>query len=181
MMTAVNMFFGICTLWVQLISIVWLFDGSRVVARDGLRRKTVVTLAVGSIMCASWVGLNYWNYVGLIELAQVRKNLTHLKPPTADEWSRPASGEEKEEVGRAAARFEFFTFGTLISYLDRNGAWKLFAPSQQEITDREASVKIDGQLETLANDRRNDAFMWAAWGIMAMVSGIVVGKQSKKD
>lgn len=167
--------------FVKVVAIVVLIDGVRMLTQNGVGRKAVLTTIVGIFMCTTWAAINYLQYQVVTETLVALRTDDDLRLPPPEKWSPSLSPEKKEELGREIASHEYFRNGSLKSYLDKSGSIQVFAPSQKQISEREANVAQLAQLQFLANARYDDAIEWVIWGVLAVLFGFASGRGLRGD
>lgn len=165
----------------KIIAIATLIEGVRLLAQSGVSRKALLTAFFGILMCTTWAAINYFKYQGVTNMLVVLKTTSAINFPPSEQWSPSLSLEQREEIGREVASYEYLRSGSLKNYLDRSGSIQVFAPSQKQISEREANVAELAQLQFLANARYGDAIEWVIWGVLAALVGFASGKGLKRD
>jgi hypothetical protein len=158
-----------------------LFEGTKLIAENGVTRRAIVTIFFGALMCISWASLNYFKFHYLSKTLALLESSGDIKVPPREQWSTTLTPEQREEIALASTRHEFFRHGTLTNYIDRDDAPKLFSPSQQEIKQREENVIQLTQLRFLADARLGDAISMSLWGLFSAIFGYFSGRRSKRD
>lgn len=165
----------------KIVAIVALIDGVRLLVQRGVSRRALLQVILGIFMCTTWASINYVKY-RVVNNTLVTLNSTNaLKLPPSEEWSTSLSSERREEIGRAVASDGYFRNGILSNYFDRSGSTQVFAPSQKQISEREANVVQLAQLQFLANARFADAIEWIIWSVLSGLIGFMFGKKLKRD
>lgn len=151
-------------------AIVCLFEGARRIGAQGARRGPVLMVALGGLFCAVWGGLAYWEHWTRLESSEaLRRTAATAKLPPVLAKGVPA--ETREKLGLAYARAKYLEGGTLVTYADRSGKDRVFAPSQTDLKRREAGIVKRVQLDHASRDSFADAFLWWLWGFLAMLLG----------
>lgn len=175
--------------WLQFIaymfavvaSVLALFEGTKRIAENGASRNAIATLCFGAAMCTVWVSLNYFKFQSVTKMLVQLENSDDFKVPPREQWSTSLSQEQRETIGIALARHEYFRHGKLTTYIDRNNSPILFSPTQKEITEREDNVIKLTQLQLLANARYHDAISLGLWALLSAMFGYFAGRSSKRD
>lgn len=127
--------------------------------------------AFGGIFCVLWGGFEYWKHHVLSGVVDTLRQTVSMRELPTD-WSKSVSPEIREAVSLAHARMAFLKSGTLTPYVDASGGHKLYAPTQDEIKQREETLVTTAKLELSMRDGYMGALVWWLWAILAVLFGI---------
>ena len=150
-----------------------LFDGTRRLGAYGVHRKAVLMTVLAAGICALYSAFAYWKYSDL----KTTLSVSQRKPATTQlpaSWGRGLSPERKEAMGLSRARRAFVESGTLGSYLNRSGETKSFAPTQEDLSQRERVVAYYSRAEYGARSSLAEALLWLIMGVVAILFGFAM-------
>jgi hypothetical protein len=149
------------------------FDGTRRLAgrHPGARGSR---LAIGVAIVAILGGYAYWQHQ-----AYANAVLAYQQQPPARElpadWGNKIGPAKREAVSVEMARRTFIDSGTLTQYVDAAGKRKPFAPAQDDLKRREATVAGFAKIEHKAANALSEAVFWLVLGLSAFVFGLCFG------
>lgn len=164
-----------------VVSVLALFEGAKLIAKNGATRRAIATILFGVIMCATWVSMNYFKFQSVTKILAQLESSGDLKVPPREQWSTSLSPAQREKIALALARHEYFRHGQLTNYINRNNSPRLFSPSQKEIDEREENLIKLTQLRLQADAGRHDAISLSLWALFFAIFGYFSGRRSKRD
>jgi hypothetical protein len=156
---------------VAVIALVSLFEGTRQLALYGTRRAPIFMVAAGAVLCIAYGAFHYWKHTGLIQIAQPLKHLTEDLP---NGWGADLKPEIRESNSLALAKVAFYESGALRFYFGASGERKLFAPSQEDLKQRELRVKTYTLLVEAIKQNYGQAWIWWVSGLIAALLGFAL-------
>jgi hypothetical protein len=125
--------------------------------------------------CAFAGGFAFQKYTTLNAVAASGQRQPPEAKAVATNFSRAAvSPEKKEQQGLVLARQAFREFGTLASYVDRNGETRTFAPTAEDLKARERIVAYYAQADFAARGSLAESMLWVVGAIVAVFLGFVM-------
>jgi hypothetical protein len=82
--------------------------------------------------------------------------------------------EKKEHLGQVLARQTFLEFGALVSYVDRNGETRSFAPGADDLKARERVVAYYAQTAFEARASLAESLLWVIGAVVAVLLGLAM-------
>ena len=163
---------GVC----GVTAIVCLFEGMRRISTHGARGTSVLMVVLGGLFCATYGALAFWEHYTNVESSEALRQMhrSAVRPP---EFGKETSAERREILGQVYARAIYLERGTLVSYLDRSGAKKVFAPSESDLKRREFTIVRRAQLDYASRESYADAFTWWLWGLLAALLGFLFSRE----
>jgi len=166
-----NFIFDVGMLAATLIAV---FEGTRRIAYDGYTRKRVLAVLVGIILCALLSALQF--YVSTWDSLKFEpKGVGEM----ALDWGKDFSPAQREHVSLARASIMYTSTGTLVDYIDSSGTRKKYAPTQAELKQRESTVSVNQQLDTLSQNAYANGFRLALFPMFALLIGWLIGRDQR--
>lgn len=150
-----------------------LFDGTRRLGAYGMHPKAVLMTVLAAGICALYGAFAYSKYSDLkttLSISQRQPASTQLPANSG----RGLSPEKKEVLSIARARGAFIQSGTLGNYLDRSGETRSFAPTQEDLLQRERFLAYYSRAEYGARSSLAEALLWLILGVVAVLFGFVM-------
>jgi hypothetical protein len=167
----VNLAFESFAMMAALIAI---FEGTRRLACDGTTRKRILAVMAGLIWCALLSAFQFY-----ISTADSLK----MKPLDATElhadWGKALSPTQREESSRMRASAIYSSTGILVDYIAASTERKKYAPTQDELKQREATVIVNQQLDTMSQGAYANGFHLILFPLFALVVGWAVGREQR--
>ena len=155
---------------------VCLFEGSRRIAAQGLKRNPVIMVALAAAFYLVYGGLASAKYFDLKKrLESVQESLIAVPPATRP--TKSLSPEKKEASSLARARLAFEEAGTLGLYYDRRGKRQSFVPTPEDIRKRERVVVNLVQMDAAARSSFLEALAWLVTGLLAVAFGYAFSRE----
>ena len=157
------------------VALLCLFEATRRIGAYGLHRSAVLMFAFSSAACAFAAGFAYQKYATLSSVVAASNQRT---PPAtkvvAVSYKPGATPEKKEHAGQVLARQTFLEFGTLASYVDRNGETRTFAPGSDDLKARERVVAYYTQTDFAARASLAESLLWVIGAVVAVFLGLAM-------
>jgi hypothetical protein len=150
-----------------------LFDGTRRLFAFGVHRKAVLMTVLAAGICVLYGAFAYWKYSDLkttLGISQRKPASTQL----AANFGKGLSPERKEVRSLARARQTFIEFGTLGTYVDRGGKTRTFAPTGEDLLQRERVVVYYSRVEYAARSSLAEALLWVITALVAVLFGFAL-------
>jgi len=152
-----------------------LFEATRRICAYGFHRSAVLMFVFASAACAFAGGFAFQKYTTLNAVAASGQRQPPPAKAVATNFSRAAvSPEKKEQQGLVLARQIFREFGTLSSYVDRNGETRTFAPTADDLKARERVVAYYAQTAFAARSSLAESLLWVIGAAVAVLLGFVM-------
>jgi hypothetical protein len=150
------------------VAVIHTFDGIRRVATGGFTKAPTASLAYGILIFLA-LGALAWGqyYIATLKIEILESKLT---PKLATAPTHNLSPQQRIEFDRLRAKFAYQESGELLPFQDGLGMSVLYAPSQEEILNREQLVAGTAQVELLARERLGDA---AKISLAALISALL--------
>lgn len=151
-----------------------LFDGTRRLFAFGVHRKAVLMTILAASICALYGSFAYWKSVDLKTTSLGMNQRMSASTQLPANWGRGLSPEKKEVLSLARARHSFMESGSLGSYIDRRGVTRTFAPTQEDLMQRERVVAYYSRAEYAARSSLAEAVLWLIIGLVAVLFGFAM-------
>jgi len=151
-----------------------LFDGTRRLCAFGVHRKAVLMTVLAAGVCALYGAFAYWKYA---DQKTTSLSMNQRKPASTQlpaNWGRGFSPEKKEVLSLARARHSFMESGKLGTYIDGGGETRTFAPTQEDLTQRERIVAYYSRAAYAARGSLAEALLWLILGMVAILFGFAM-------
>lgn len=154
---------------------VFLFEGVRRWRAFGIHRTAVIMTALGALFCGGQSGVAYWKYGLMKEMAPTlqRDMFTGELP---DDWAPNLDPAKRESSSLAMAKMAFVDTGRFRSYFDKSGERRTYAPTEDDIRQREFAVVTKARFDDATRNSLHDALIWLVWGLVSAAFGFGVGK-----
>jgi hypothetical protein len=153
---------GLAAIWP--IAIIEIYDGVRSGRSVGFTRKPALRVASGAFFCLVF---------GLVAIAHAyvsMKQLEILKPYVSEKLAQVSTQSlpvpDHDKFNRLRAKSAYWELGEIQTYLDATGISKTYAPSQEEVSDREKFVVVRAKL-------KEDTPMYLILAILIWLSALV--------
>lgn len=164
---------------VQIVGIVWLYQGGKDLAlRIDVRRTAFKVLALGAAWgvygaTAVWVGTTSEDL-----LHRIRPGFDH---PLAADWGAGTPPEEREKTSRIIASMAYVESGRVFKYVDQTGVWRDYCPTPEDAKQLMERTKVLTELKSVA--ARGYESGYRIWGqaIIALVTGFVLTTMKRYD
>jgi hypothetical protein len=158
-----------------VIGIVLLYEGSSRAASGNGKRKSIWMIIGGAAICLT-LGTT------LILLGNFTQKVSSIVghspmnvPPLPRNWGADLTPEERERNSRAWASLAFTSTGNIIEYVDREGNWSSYSPSENEIRNREEAAAVRARLDLNPALLIGGAFDLFVTGVMGAFLGCCIG------
>ncbi len=160
-----NFFFDIGA-WSAAVIVI--FEGSRRLARGERGRRVIGWVAGGAIWCIV-NGVVAFHISSTMESLGIDPNrpVSELR----DDWSNKLSPDDREKSSSSYASSIYFSSGTIVSHFDRSGNRQRFAPTQEQIRERESHVALKQQMAQLSLDAYSRGWRWFLSAVLAVLIG----------
>ena len=158
--------------------IVWVHEGTRILAIGGQRRRGIKVLILGVLPLLFLVSIQFWVSHTMRTVGETLALPPHIELPT--EWGADMASEKRESSSRAYASTVFARSGELVHYFDRSGGWKLYCPTKEDIASRDQTVAVQSQLEQVEKGANSAAYGWLVFGFVAALVGWATGRKEWK-
>ena len=154
------------------------YEGTRMLVRGSVNRLSVALLSVSVLV----VGIQFFSsrYLSshLLGTAQSLRVPSIPDPLHPDLQDLPP--EDREDRSRILARARFLDSGELHRHYGSSGTSVTFAPSQQDLKDREAFLRTEAQITNTASDVRasGERLLWLLTAFVAV--GLCVGVAQRR-
>ena len=155
-----------------------LFEGTRRIKLSGLHRRAALMVGAGAIACLVYIGVSLWLQSGFGELANPKS--TYAVPTIPAGWGANMPPDKREEYSLMLARAQFDQSGTFGKYIGRDGLTKPYAPTEQDIRDRDILHSARDQFAILARVSQRDAVVLVLLMFAAVIGGYVGSKGGGK-
>jgi hypothetical protein len=75
---------------------------------------------------------------------------------------------------------EFVSSGVIVEYVDLDGNWILYSPTEEDIRDRDAQIVAKAKLEWTVESLYQKASGWFGTGFVAIIAGLLMGYCGRK-
>jgi hypothetical protein len=154
-------------------AIVSLFEGTRRYAVGGLHRGAIVMIVSGALLCGLYGAFHFWRHRALTAIARPLAVRSGELPAG---WGANLKPELRESSRQLFMRLAFIQSGVLQSYVAQNGERRWFTPTQQDLAERDARVRLAADLEREIRDSYARAFVWWLSGIIAALLGYAASR-----
>lgn len=163
---------------VVVFAIVWVHEGTRILAAGGQQRRGIKVLLPGILVLVLMVSISFWvsHMMGNVAQKLVLPFKTELPP----ECVANMAPEKRESSSRAYASMVFTQSGKLGHYFDQAGGWKPYCPTEQDIALRDQSVVTQTQLQQVDKNADSAAYSWLIFGLVAALIGWSTGRKERK-
>jgi hypothetical protein len=155
---------------VTVMSIVFLFEGTRRIALFGIHRGAFLFVVPGILVCALYGGSSYWKHT----IFAGAETTVRDRPELPDDWGRGLTPHKRRDDSLRYARLVFVTTGELRTYFTTSGNRTRYAPTEEEIQKRTDRVATDQFLRTAARDNLVDSVVWLVTLLLAPIFGYAV-------
>ena len=150
-----------------------LLEGGRRLRLSNVRRTALAMVAFGAIYFALFGALAHWSHQ-LLSAPIDTTSQDRFSSELPLDWGKELSPEKREVSSRNYARIAYLRHGKLINYFERSGTARPFAPSQDDIRERETTVASDAKLQAMADaTSRASIYLWL-WGLMCLLIGLTM-------
>lgn len=150
------------------------FDGVRRLAQTGRDRLGRVLLVLGVVGCSATAAVS--GYVSSIMEASARSLDSISASELPDGWGAGQSPAARERNSLLYAASAYVSTGILIQHYDLAGSRKTFAPSSEQLREREKHVALRAELEFNVTYFKDVAFRVLFAMIVAALIGLWVGR-----
>jgi len=154
-------------------AIVSLFEGTRRCTIGGLHRGALVMIVSGALLCGLYGAFHFWRHRALTAIA---KPLAARSGELPAGWGANLKPELRESSRQLFMRLAFIQSGALQSYIAENGERRWFTPTQQDLKERDARVRLAADLEREIRDSYARAFVWWLSGVIAALLGFAAAR-----
>lgn len=151
-------------------AIVCLYSGVRRLRKYGLSKEAATYAAVGFLYLSMCAGYSMWSARFVNEAVTTLSKGTAV-PQLADD-GKDLSQQERFEKSHFLARMAYTDHGEIRHYFNQEGVKVLFAPSREELNEREGRVADLAKLSTLAELNANNALQWVVIMVAALLFGL---------
>ncbi len=162
-----------------VFAIVWIHEGTRILAIGGQQRRGVRVLLPGIVIMVLMVALSLWisHMMGSFDEKRVLSAQAEL-PPT---WGANMPSELRESSSRTYASTVFAVSGKTRHYFDQLSGWKPYCPSEKDIALRDESVATQTQLQQVHKEWNSAAYRWLDFGFLAALVGWFTGRKQRYE
>jgi len=154
---------------------VCLFEGVRRWRAFGAHRTAVVMTVLGGIFCGAQSGVAYWKHGVMKEMAPtLHRNMFAGELP--DDWAQNLEPAKRESSSLAMAKMTFVDTGRFRSYFDKSGQRRSYAPTEEDIRQREFAVVTMARFDDAIRNNLHDALIWLIWALVAASFGFGIAK-----
>ena len=163
---------------IVVFSIVWVYEGTRIIVAGGPRRRALKFLIPGILVMVLMASLSFWISHTMKDLSEslVLKNHTELP----ESWGTDKDPETREKASRSYASVIFTGSGKIVKYFDHSGVWKTYCPTTKDIDLREQAVLVKSQTLQLVEESYSSIFIWLVYGVFATILGWSSGRKNSK-
>ncbi len=162
---------------VYVFALVSLFDAARRLAEHGFQRNPMWLTIVGAVLCIAFSTIQFFFYHVEDDLLTSMKRDSYISLP--DDWGKNMQPNERERASVSYVTAAFMGTGKLLDYFTASGGRRLFAPSQDQIRQRESAVRVQTQLEDQKDTLLRNAVSWLLYGFLAGVGGWLTGRNRR--
>ena len=174
--------------WLALITdsvatfgaIILLYEGIRLVAAQGLSRKSGILAALGLGLCVTSASIHFDRYTTVskaIASAEISTIPEDFKPD--GDWSKGLPPAEREKIGHFIAQEKYLRSGQIAAYYNSDAKLVTFAPAQEDVKARDKEIAYLGGLKNDQRTRYEDMIEWFIWSFLAVLLGLVAGFADK--
>jgi len=139
-----------------------------------VHRAAVLMFVFSSAACAFAAGFAYQKYTTLMSVVASSQRPAPAAKAVATSFKLGATPEKKEHLGQVLARQTFLEFGALVSYVDRNGETRTFAPGADDLKARERIVAYYTQTAFEARASLAESLLWVIGAVVAVLLGLAM-------
>jgi len=150
-----------------------LLEGGRRLRVSNMHRTALAMVAFGALYFALFGALAQWSHKLLSEPVDVTSK-GRFTSELPQDWGKDMSPEKREASSLSYARIVYLRHGKLVNYFERSGTARPFAPSQDDLRQREATVASDAKLQTMADATSGASVYFWLWGFLCLLFGLVL-------
>ena len=155
------------------MAFLFLFEGTRRLAAYGAHRRAALMMALAAAVCALYGVFAYWKYLDdKMTLSVIQRKAA--SSPVPRDWGRAMTPEKRESASLARARHAFRESGEILTYFDRTGEVRTFAPNLEDVQRRERVVSHYARAEYAARSSLAEALLWLILGPVAILLGLLM-------
>jgi hypothetical protein len=161
-------------------AIVCLYDGTQRIRRAGISKRAAACAAIGVIYFVMYAAYSFWSIKFVNEtVAMLSKGVTI--PQITEDWGKNFSRQERFENSYLIAKMAYYDHGQLRHYFDQAGTKVLFAPSEDQIREREKNVAVLAKLSYLAELNSNTTLHWVIIALATALFGVIEGRRKSSN
>lgn len=161
-------------------AIVFLYSGVRRLRKYGISKEAATYAAVGFLYLSMHAGYGMWSARFVNETVTTLSKGTAV-PQLADDWGKDISQQERFEKSQFLARMAYTDHGEIRHYFNQEGVKVLFAPSREELNEREGRVADLAKLSFLADLNANNALQWVVIMVAAVLFGLGTARSKSSN
>lgn len=163
---------------IVVLSIIWVYDGARILAVGGQSRKGVKALVSGLSLLIIMIALGLWVSHTMGQVSALMSSAPRTELPA--NWGTDVPPERREYVSRALASIAYVDNGILRKYFDKESGWKTYCPTVKDIESRDQYVITKTQLEQVEKDASSSVYPWLTLGFISALIGWFTGRNERK-
>jgi hypothetical protein len=130
---------------------------------------------LGGLFCGAQSGVGYWKYELMKEIApNLQRDIFAGELP--GDWAPNLDPAKRESSSLAMAQMAFTETGRFRSYFDRSGQRRTYAPTEDDVRQREFVVVTKARFDDATRNNLYDALIWLVWGLVSAAFGFGVAK-----
>src|SRR5271169_2254494 len=161
-----------------VFAIIWLHEGTRILAIGQQQRRGIKLLAPGILLLVLMVALQFWVSRTMGNLAEAMAKSVQTELPA--NWGANLDSENREHSSLAYASTVFTQSGKLVHFYDRSGELKSFCPTEKDIALRDQTITALSNLQYVGENAKSSVFSWLVFGCVSALVGWLTGRKERK-
>lgn len=165
-----------------VFALLWLFEGSRRLASNGIEKAAVSMLAVGLVLSIALSGVAYVKYRMVSRVIETQSQpVLATFVPLPDDWGGKCCKSTLEPESRKLVQGAFVESGQLHTYFDSTGQRIAFTPTEKDLREREERVVSNARIGDSAQARLSEAMYAAVAALLSLLFGAGIGYEQRKS
>ena len=163
---------------IVVFSIIWVYQGTRILALGGQQRRGFKTLIAGLSLLLVMIVLAFWISHIIGKTSDLMANTP--KTPLQAEWAADLPPEKREYISRALASMAYRDGGKLTNYFDATSGWIPYCPTEKDVELRDQFSSVKNQTRQVQSDANSSIYQWLTFGLISALTGWFAGRKERK-
>jgi hypothetical protein len=150
------------------LAVALVFEGVRRLTVRAHRRKAVASLVLGLVLFCLHAAFGYYAHYLQRKVLRLAPGSVTV-PELAETWGEDYSPDIRIRNSLLIAKAAYSEYGRLQKHFVEGGRWVLYAPTQEELTDREEMIK---QVTAVQYYEQTTEWLPLRWGLIALFSAL---------
>ena len=163
---------------VVVFSVIWVYEGTRILALGVQRRRGIRILIPGVCLLLVMIGLAFLVSHTMRKVSDSMPNAAKIVLPA--DWGADSPPEKREFASRTLASMAYVDSGKLTTYFDAASGWKPYCPTERDVELRDQAVVVKNQLRQVESDAKSSIYRWLTFGLISALAGWFTGRKERK-